>query len=82
MLFAHFPSIACLLVSCLCLCMYAYGVMRLGARARSPRRKQKGHGRKHVDMSRAMEANRIRGLFFPIWLCTPLNPSLRPPFLF
>ena len=41
MLFASFPSIARLLVSCLCLCMYAYGARMLGARAQSPRRKQK-----------------------------------------
>ena len=31
--FASFPSIACLLVSCLCLCMYTYGARTLRARA-------------------------------------------------
>ena len=49
--FAHFPSIACLLVSCLCLCIYAHGVRILQARAWSPKHKQKGHGREHVDIS-------------------------------
>ena len=53
MLFASFPSIACLLVSCLCLCMYTHGARMHGARARSPRRKQKGWRRKHVDISQA-----------------------------
>ena len=33
MLFASFPSIACMLVSCLSLCMYTHGVRTLGARA-------------------------------------------------
>ena len=42
MFFLSFPSIACLLVSCLCLCMYACGVRMHGTRARSPRCKQKG----------------------------------------
>ena len=42
MFFLSFPSIACLLVSCLCLCMYACGVRTHRARARSPRCKQKG----------------------------------------
>ena len=40
-LFAPFPSIACQLVSCLCLCMYTHEVRMYGARARSPRHKQK-----------------------------------------
>ena len=31
-----FLSIVCLLVSCLCLCMYTYGTRTHGARARSP----------------------------------------------
>ena len=39
--FAPFPFIACLLVSCLCTCMYTYGARTHGARAQSPRRKQK-----------------------------------------
>ena len=63
--FAHFPSIACLLVSCLCLCMYAQGARMLGARARSPRRKQKGRGCKHVDMSQAAAVSRFRSLAYP-----------------
>ena len=41
---ALFSFIACLLVSCLCLCMYTHGVRTHGARARFPRRKQKGMG--------------------------------------
>lgn len=49
MLFASFPSIACLLVSCLCLCMYTHGTRMLGVRAQFPRHKQKGGSRKHVD---------------------------------
>ena len=69
-LFAHFPSIACLLVSCFCLCMYTHG-----AREWSPRRKQRGRGRKHVNLSQAVVASRIRGLASPIWLYTLLNPS-------
>ena len=41
--FLHlFPSIASLLVSCLCPCMYTYGAKMHGARAWSPKRKQKG----------------------------------------
>ena len=51
--FASFPSIACLLVSCLCLCMYTHGVRMHGANAWSPKRKQKGREWKHVDMSQA-----------------------------
>ena len=47
-LFASFPSIACLLVSCLCLWMYIHGARKLGARAQSPRHKKKGHRCKHV----------------------------------
>ena len=40
-LFASFPSIACLLISCLCLCMYTHGVRMHGAKAQSPKHKQK-----------------------------------------
>ena len=82
MLFASFPSIACLLVSCLCLCMYTHGVRMHGTRARSPKRKQKGRGCKHVDMSQAVVFCRFRGLASPFWLCTLLNPFLPHPFLF
>ena len=39
MLFASFPSIACLLVSYSCLYMYTHGVRKHGARAQSPRHK-------------------------------------------
>ena len=65
--FAHyniFLSIVCLLVSCLCLCMYTQGARTLGARAQSLRHKQKGHGCKHLAMSRAAMFSRFRSLVF------------------
>ena len=68
-----FLSIACLLGSCSCLCMYTHRVRTYGARARSPKRKQKGRGCKHVNISQAAMFNRFRGLASPIWLCTLLN---------
>ena len=74
MLFASFPLIACLLVSCLFLCMYTYEARTCGARARSPRRKQKGRRCKHVDISQAAMFSSFRGLASPIWLCTLLKP--------
>ena len=37
-----FPYVACLLVSCLCHCMYTLGVRTHGVRAQFSRRKQKG----------------------------------------
>ena len=36
-----------------------------GARARSPRRKQKGRGREHANMSQAAAISRFRSLAFP-----------------
>ena len=69
-----FPSIACLLVSCSCLYMYTHGARTHGAKARSPRHKQKGRGYKLVDISQAAMFSRLRGLASPIWLCTLLNP--------
>ena len=48
MLFASLLFIACLLDSCLCLCMYTHGARTLRARAQSSRHRQKGHGCKHV----------------------------------
>ena len=60
-----FLSIACLPVSCLCLCMYAHGTRRHGARAQSPRHKQKGLGCKHMKISQATVVNRFRSLAFP-----------------
>ena len=74
MLFAFFPSIACLLVSCLCLCMYTHGARSHKVRARSFRCKQKGRGCEHVDIDQAVMFSRFRGLASPIWLCTLLNP--------
>ena len=73
MLFASFPSIAFLLVSCLCLCMYTQWARTHGATAWSPKRKQKG-GCKHGDISQTAMFSRFRGLASPIWLCTLLNP--------
>ena len=46
-----FLSIVCLLVSCSCLCMYTHGARAQGAKARSPKCKQKGQGCEHVDIS-------------------------------
>ena len=69
-----FPSIACLLVSCLCLCMYTDGVRMHGAKARSPKHKQQGLECKLMDISQVVMFGRFRGLTSPIWLCTPLNP--------
>ena len=69
-----FLSIACLLVSCLCLCMYTHEGRTHGARAQSPRRKQKGRGCEHVNISQVAVFSRFRGLTSPIWSCTLLNP--------
>ena len=66
-----FLSIACLLD--LCLCMYTHGVRMLGAKAWSPKHKQKGCECKHVDMSQEAMFNRFKGIASPIWLCTLLN---------
>ena len=69
-----FLSIACLLVPCLCLCMYTHGARTQGVKAWSNRHKKKGHGCKHVDMSQVAMFSRFRDLASPIWLCTLLNP--------
>ena len=45
-----------------------------GAKAWSPKRKQKGCKCKHVDMSQVVMFSRFRGLASPFWLCTLLNP--------
>ena len=74
MLFASFPSIACLLVSCLCLCMYTHKVRMHRVRARSSRCKQKGHRCKLVDISQAACSVVLEGLASPFWLCTLSNP--------
>ena len=63
------PSIACLLVSCLFLCMYTYGAKAYGSRTMSPRHKKKGWGCEHVDISQAAMFSNFRGLASPIWLC-------------
>ena len=79
MLFVSFPSIACLLVSCLCICMYTHGARTRGARAWSPKHKQKGRGCKLVDISQVAMFSSFRDLASPIWLCTLLK---RLPFSF
>ena len=60
-LFASFPAITCLPVSCLCLCTYTHSVRMYGARAQSPKRKQKGRGCEHVDISQVVMFSRFRG---------------------
>ena len=77
----HFLPLLVCWFSCLCLCMYTHGVRTQGVRALFPMRKQKRHGCKHVDISRAAIASRFRSLAFSCWLCTLLNPFLPPPFL-
>ena len=49
---------------CLCLCMYAHEARMHGARAWSPRRKQKGWGCKYADMSQVAVVSRFRSLAF------------------
>ena len=66
MLFASFPSIACLLVSYLHLCMYTHGARIHEARAWSPKRKQKRQRHKHLDISQAAMFISFRGLASPI----------------
>ena len=80
MLFASLLSIACLLVSCLCLYMYIHGARMLGARAQSPRCRQKEHGWKHV-VKPSGSVQQIQELSLSLWLCTLLNPFISPPFL-
>ena len=60
--------------SCLCLCMYTHGVRVDGDRARSPKHKQKGRRRKHVDISQVAMFSSFRGLASPIYLYTLLKP--------
>ena len=86
LLYAHcalstylFLFIAYLLVSCLCLYRYTHLVRTHGARAWSPRRKQKGCRFKHVDMSQAAMFSIFRGLASPIWLCTLSSPLSSSP---
>ena len=74
MLFVSFPSIVCLLVSYLGLCMCTHGARTYGAWTRSPKLKQKGQRRKHIDISQATMFSSFRGLASPIWLCTLLKP--------
>ena len=69
-----FLSIACLLVSFSCLCMYTHGARTHEVRAWSPKCKKKGRGCKHVDISQVAMFNRFKGLVSPICLCTLLNP--------
>ena len=73
-----FLSIACLLVSWLCLCIYTHRVKTHRVKAQSLKHKQKGWGCKHVDISQATMFSGFRGLALPIWFCTfktPLSSS-------
>ena len=74
--FASFPSIACLLVSCLCLCMYTHEARMLGARAQSLKLAKRARMQACRYKPSGM-FNRFRSLAFPFWLCTLLN-SLPP----
>ena len=80
LIYASFPFIACLLVSCFYLCMYTHGARTLGARARSPRHKQKGHGCKHVDISQAAMISKFRGLALPFGFVLFKTPPFLLPF--
>ena len=74
------PSIAYLLVSCLCLCMQTHGARTHGARARSPKCKQKGRRRKHVNKPSGC-VQQVQEFSLSLWLCTLLNPFHPRPFL-
>ena len=79
--FACFPSRACLLVSCLCLCMEAHGIRMHGARARSPGHKQKRRRCEHMDMSQATVISKFRSLAFPFGYVLFKTHFLPPPIL-
>ena len=49
--------------------VHTHGERTHGARARSPRRKQKGQGCEHMDISQTAVFSRFKGLASPIWLC-------------
>ena len=49
-----FLFIACLLVSCLCLCLYTNGARMNKARVGSPKCKQEGRGCEYVDISQVV----------------------------
>ena len=65
--FAHYLHISFfpLLVSCSCLCVYTHGARTHRAKVRSFRRKQKGCGWKHANMSQAVAISRFRSLALP-----------------
>ena len=48
---------------------YTYGARTHGAKAWSPRHKQKGRGCEHVDISQAAMFSSFRSLASPIWFC-------------
>ena len=84
--FAHylrisfFPLLVCWF-SCSCLCMYTHGAKTHKTRARSPKRKQKGRRRKHVDISQAAIFSSFRGLASPILVMYSFKlPSFLPHF--
>ena len=75
-----FPSIARLLVCCLCLCMYTHEARMLGARAQSLKLAKRARMQACRYKPSGM-FNRFRSLAFPFWLCTLLNPLPPPSFL-
>ena len=70
-----FLSITCLLVSCLYLCMCTHEARTHGVKARFPKRKQKGQGCEHVDISQAVMFSRFRGLALPFGFVPFKTPS-------
>ena len=64
MLSVSFPSIACLLVSCVCLCMYARGARTHRARVRFPKRKQKEWGCEHAGRAKQLQPVGLGFCFF------------------
>ena len=78
LLSTHFYSIACLLVSCLFLCMYAHGARTHGARAWSSKCKQKGA---ITSMGQMATVNRFSVQSFPLVMYSfkpPPSSSLSP----
>ena len=78
--FVHFLSIACLLVSYLCLCMYTYR-----AKTHELGHDLLGTSKMGAGASMSIWAKQLQPTIlwfsFSLWLCTILNPSLPPPFL-
>ena len=73
-------AITCLLVSCLCLCMYTHGARTHEARAWFPKHRQKGRGNEHVDMGHAARFSKYRRMPFPFGYVLFQTPSFLLPF--